>query len=259
MDHCKKIKWFDEVDSTNTKLIAEKDAMHSGTIYSALYQTAGRGQKGNSWNAGKGENLTFSLLFKPSALPAERQFVISQATSVAIARYLEELGVEPAIKWPNDILAGGKKICGILIENSLSDGIISSSVIGIGLNINQLKFSESLCRATSAALETGKKFDIREELEKLSGTLVDSLHLTETAEGAQAIQKEYMDRLYGLGEWREYIDRSDCDTLIPTTEKVDGARFEGRITAIAGNGCILIENRNGEVKTFAFKQLSYIF
>lgn len=259
MDHCKKIKWFDEVDSTNTRLIAEKDAMCSGTIYSALFQTSGRGQKGNSWLAGKGENLTFSLLFKPSALQAERQFVISQATAVAISQYLEGLGITPKIKWPNDILSGGKKICGILIENSLSDGRISSSVIGIGLNVNQLKFQESLSRATSAALETGLKFDIREELEKLSDALLENLEKLETPEDARTLHKNYMDRLYGLGEWREYIDRSDCDTLIPTTERVDGVKFRGKIKDILENGCLLLENEKGEDKTFAFKQLSYIF
>lgn len=259
MDHCKKIKWFDEVDSTNTRLLAEKESIPSGTIYSALYQSAGRGQKGNRWEAAKGENLMFSLLFRPKGLSAERQFVISQATAIAVARYLVDLGMEPRIKWPNDILVGEKKICGILIENSLSGNEVSSCVIGIGLNVNQMNFPDSLSRATSAALERGQKFDIRQELEKLSDILLESLHKVETCDGEQSIRKEYMEKLYRFGEWHEYVDRSGCDSLIPTTEQVDGVRFEGRIIALQENGCILIENKKGEVKAFAFKQLSYIF
>jgi len=155
VDHCKKIEWFDEVDSTNSRLIADKESKCSGTVYSALYQSAGRGQRGNRWEASKGENLMFSLLFKPDNISADRQFVISQATALSVAQYLQGIGIQAKIKWPNDIFAGDAKICGILIENFVTDGNISASIIGVGLNLNQTLFPENLHNATSAALLTG--------------------------------------------------------------------------------------------------------
>jgi len=263
VDHCKKIKWFDEVDSTNSKLLSDKDSLCSGTIYSALYQTAGRGQKGNRWEAHRGENLMFSLLFKPNSLPAGRQFVISQATALAILQFLRGLGLTPQIKWPNDILIGKKKICGILIENTLStcrdSATLSASIIGVGLNLNQKEFPKELARATSAALETGRTFDIYEALDTIADLLLENLSKCETPEGIQWLESEYLKNLYRLGEWHDFIDRSECDPLVPTTEAVDGAVFRGRIKGVLENGCLLLENEKGEDKAFAFKQLSYIF
>lgn len=258
-DHCKQTVWFDEVDSTNSRLIADKDAMASGTIYSALHQSAGRGQRGNRWEAEAGENLMFSLLFKPENLPAERQFVICQAAALSVSGYLGSIGIDSAIKWPNDIYVGDRKICGMLIENSIADGKISTSVIGIGLNLNQTDFPQHLGNATSAAILTGRRFDIRKELGRLTDLLLGNLILTESADGIRSIADAYLGKLYRKGEWHEYTDRSACDPLIATTEDAGGIRFTGRIKGVADNGCLIVEEKTkGEDRAFAFKEISYI-
>ena len=259
MDHCKKIEWFDEVDSTNTRLFADKESKPSGTVYCALSQNNGKGQRGNRWESRKGENLTFSVLFRPESIPADRQFVISQASALSVSEYLKGIGIASSIKWPNDIYVKDSKICGILIEHSVSGSGISSAVIGIGLNLNQTSFPDNLRNATSAALLSGKKFDIRAELETLTEILLGRLREADTSAGREIIAKEYLDNLYRRNEWHRYIDRSNCDPLTATTEKVDGTPFTGRITGVAANGCAIVEDKKtGEERLFAFKELSYI-
>jgi len=259
VDHCKKIEWFDEVDSTNSRLIADKETKCSGTVYCALYQTAGRGQRGNRWEARAGENLMFSLLLKPDNISADRQFVISQATALAVAQYLQTLGIAAKIKWPNDIYVDNSKICGILIENFVSEGHISASIIGVGLNLNQSAFPEDLVNATSATLLTGRKFDLRAELESLVDLLLDWLSRADNPASGQMLTTSYLSNLYRKDEWHDYIDRTNCNPLIATTEKVDGHRFRGRIKGLSPTGCLIIEDKKtGEEKLFAFKELSYV-
>ena len=113
------ITWFDSVDSTNTRLAADRAGLPDRTVYAAVFQTAGRGQKGNRWESKAGENLTFSVLLKPAGLPVREQFILSQVTALSLVDYLRSKGIEAGIKWPNDIYAGDRKICGTLIENYL--------------------------------------------------------------------------------------------------------------------------------------------
>ncbi|MDE6431375.1 MAG: biotin--[acetyl-CoA-carboxylase] ligase, partial [Duncaniella sp.] len=109
---------------------------------SARRQTAGRGQRGNSWESAPGKNITMSILLRPEGLHPSRQFVISRAVSLAITgvlrRYMPASAVR--VKWPNDIYVDDRKICGILIENVISSASIRQSVVGIGINVNQRRF-----------------------------------------------------------------------------------------------------------------------
>jgi BirA family biotin operon repressor/biotin-[acetyl-CoA-carboxylase] ligase len=113
----------------------------AGTVITAQEQTNGRGQRGSSWTAFKGDNLLASIIVYPNFLPPDETFMLSRITALAIRDAIEALTDKDVfIKWPNDIIIGDKKVCGILIENNWSDFKIQSAIIGFGINVNQDKF-----------------------------------------------------------------------------------------------------------------------
>ena len=253
-----RIHWFDEVDSTNTQLLAARTGLPSGSVYAALWQSAGKGQRGNRWESGRGENLTFSYLFKPDFLPAAAQFCLSQAAALGVADYLESKGISADIKWPNDILSGGRKICGMLLEHSLAADKLAESVIGIGINLNQRDFGAAAPNAVSLAWLTGETYVPQEELPHVVAALEKRLAQTVGEAGRKRLGEDYLARLYRRDEWHEYLDRREADPLLPTTREVAGVRFEGRITGITPEGLLRMERRDGELLEFAFKEISYI-
>ena len=161
------IIWLESVDSTNEEAKRHISDIDNLSVLSALEQTSGRGQRGNSWTSAPGENLMFSIVLKFSdtsadsdtvvlpQLHARDQFVLNEIASLSVVDFLSQHGIPARIKWPNDIYVGSKKICGILIENSLRGSEVSSSIIGIGLNINQRNFNVKLPNPTSMILEKG--------------------------------------------------------------------------------------------------------
>ena len=150
--------WLDTIDSTNSEALRRLPELAGGTVLAAREQTEGRGQRGNTWFTEPGKNLTFSIVLKQLPLQAARSVRLNYLTSVAVASFLESHGVKAAIKWPNDIYVEGRKICGMLIENTLGPGgQVMASVIGIGINMNQTAFPQ-LANATSLALCTGKEY-----------------------------------------------------------------------------------------------------
>ncbi|MBR1741949.1 MAG: biotin--[Lachnospiraceae bacterium] len=158
---CKKVLGFDEIDSTNTKAkqLAEFGE-EEGTLIIAERQTAGKGRRGRSWSSEKGDGIYMSLLLRPKAIPPKASGLTILA-SLAVAGAIKKISSLPVeIKWPNDIVAGGKKICGILTEMSSEESYIHYVVIGIGINVNTETFPEELeYRASSIYLETGEKTD----------------------------------------------------------------------------------------------------
>ena len=143
--------WLDSVDSTNSEALRRLPSLPSGMVLAAVEQTAGRGQRGNTWFSEPGKNLTFSVVLKSLDLPAAEAFRLNCLCSVAVSDFLASYGVSSLIKWPNDIYAGGRKICGMLLENGLVDGLVAYSVMGIGINVNQTEFPQ-LANATSMVL-----------------------------------------------------------------------------------------------------------
>ena len=142
-----------QCDSTNTemkRIIESGRFLPSGSTVRAIAQTAGRGQRGNSWEAEPGKNLTFSILLRPGGLLPRHHFLVSEAIAIATASFLAGIIGDSykdtvKIKWPNDIYFGDRKIAGILIENSLGmSGQILQTIAGIGININQQTFSDSI-------------------------------------------------------------------------------------------------------------------
>ena len=147
--------------STNSWVAANSDTLAHGDIVMAVEQTAARGQRGNTWEATPGLNLTLSMLLRPEGVEAARQFDISRAVALGTAEMLQELlEQEVLIKWPNDIYVGDRKIAGILIENTLTGRLIDRSIAGIGVNINQEVFHSDAPNPVSVSQLTVRTYDL---------------------------------------------------------------------------------------------------
>ena len=167
-----KIEKFDTLPSTNQYCeLLNLDETEEFTVIVARTQTAGIGQRGNHWEAEPGKNLTFSLVLKPKWLPIADQYQLTKAVSLGITDYLMPLIAEGhgrvRIKWPNDIYVDDKKICGILITHRIAGGQIAASVVGIGLNVNQIDFPSWVPNPTSLSLLTGEEWPLDKTLEKM--------------------------------------------------------------------------------------------
>ena len=249
------IRWFDTIDSTSTRLWADKEQLPDKAVYAALFQTAGRGQKGNRWESRRGENLLFSVLFKPASLPASEQFVLTQVVALGLVDYLAGKGIEASIKWPNDIYVGDRKICGTLLENALSDGRVTASVAGIGLNMNQRDFGDGLRNPTSLAIETGRSFILEKELPVLLGHLTACYDRLDSPYERNGFEARYLERLYRRGLWCGFEELPASD--IPAEHR-SGRRIEARILGIDTTARLLLEHRDGSLHAYGFKEIKYI-
>ena len=248
MDERCQILWLDETDSTQSVLLGHIQEYDNLSVVAAKLQTAGRGQRGNRWLAEKDENLTFSMLLKFGdgkfpTFPAADQFRITEAATLGVASYLDSSGLDCTIKWPNDIYIRNKKICGMLIENVLQGREIVSSVVGIGLNVNQKDFPPQLPNPTSMTHHTGISYNLHDELEKLCGHLRNSFLKNMLRED---VNPDYEARLFRKGSFHEYVRCSE------------GVVFEARILGVTPSGKLRTENIKGELEEFAFKEISYI-
>ena len=238
------IQWLEEVDSTNNEAIRHLAEIDNMTVIAAVHQTAGRGQRGNSWLTHAGENLTFSMVVKFGddgfpPLEASRQFILTRCVTLGVSDYLESEGIECSVKWPNDIYVRNKKICGMLIENTLKGPLLAASVIGIGLNVNQKDFPPQLMNPVSMSKLTGKEYDIKEELPKLCRFLQSRLSNYDNAD-------EYASRLYRFGLFNEYVVCSSGESIC------------AKIVSVSNSGLICLETNKGERFEFAFKEISYV-
>jgi len=170
------IQHFEEIPSTNTLALelASKQA-EEGLVIVADYQTEGRGKPGRKWVSPRGKNLLFSLLLRP-AVPPSRAPILTQITCRSVAKVLtEQYGISSTFKRPNDILVGGKKICGILVEaRSSASGTLDCVVIGIGLNVNA-RPQELVPEATSLKELTGKEISRENLLHEILNQLQEDL------------------------------------------------------------------------------------
>ena len=238
------ILWLDEVDSTNNEALRHISELDNLSVIAAVHQTSGRGQRGNSWLTHAGKNMTFSMVVKfgDGALPpleASRQFVLTRCVTLGVSDYLESEGIDCSVKWPNDIYVRNKKICGMLIENTLTDTFLTASVIGVGLNVNQNEFPPQLVNPVSMTMLTGKEYDIRAELPKLCRFIHHRLCSYDNA-------YEYAARLYRFGSFNEYVV---CSTGVP---------IRARIVGVSDRGMLCLETEKGERSEFAFKEISYV-
>lgn len=235
--------WLDTVKSTNSYLSAVASESPHGTVVATHCQTAGRGQRGNTWEAEPGRNLTFSLLIRPNGIDASRQFYISEAVALGIVDALRRrLAVKEdvVVKWPNDIYWRDKKICGILIENSIMGRGIDHSIAGIGINVNQREFRSDAPNPVSIWQIIGEETPLEEFLMEVCGDIMARLAMP-----FGTLHDEYFHMLWGR-EGRTYRDTST------------GELFKARITDVAPTGHLtLMPEYDGAVpRVYAFKEVA---
>ena len=233
---------FDTLGSSNDE--ACKPQYVEGDIILAQRQTAGRGQRGHTWESREGENLTFSLLLEPLFLSPSEQFLISECVALGVCDALMHYGIEAQIKWTNDIYIGDRKLAGILIEHKLQGSALARTVAGIGLNVNQKAFSDDLPNPISMAQTTGREFDREEVLQTVATSLMARYEQLREG-GAKELQADYHQRLYRLGQEHCYA--------LP-----DGSRFRGIIRGVEPTGALRIENERGELLSFLFKEVEFV-
>ncbi|MGN0033722.1 MAG: biotin--[acetyl-CoA-carboxylase] ligase [Candidatus Limimorpha sp.] len=218
-----KVLILEEISSTNAFLFERMSCGEdvSDTVVMAYNQTRGRGMGSNSWISEPRKNLLFSIALRVPFVKAENQFVISQAVAVAIAGFLETLMKDSyinigdiKIKWPNDIYFGDKKLAGILIQNTLSGMMMENTIIGVGININQIDFDEKIPNPISLKMITGEEYDVRSILEPVSMAIKDNVEKLSYKHCAEEINVSYLKRLYRYGEWADYDYNGEIKPMI---------------------------------------------
>ncbi len=198
-----RINWLEMADSTNRELRRQMETLDNLSVIAAVEQTSGRGQGSHSWFSRPGSGLTFSLLLRfpaegPFALRATDLLLITELTTLALRDYLLSRGIEARIKWPNDIWVGERKICGILIENILDSEMIATSIVGIGLNVNETNWPEELPNPVSMKQLSGRDYNLRDELETLCAHIAYRYALIASPEGRRSLDEEFNKYLFRL-------------------------------------------------------------
>lgn len=211
----------------------------------AEHQIAGRGQRGTTWVSNRGENLTMSVVYSNPQVGIQEQFLLSSSVALAILDSLKEIKINNLkLKWPNDIMSANYKIGGILIENILSNGRITASIIGLGLNINQLDFP-TLPKAASLKMVTGDTYDINEVAESICESIEKNLNAIDTVKG-KGILEEYQSVLFRRNK-------------VSTFSLPNGELLTGIIKGITPTGLLKIMVEDEVLKLFDLKEIKLLF
>lgn len=236
---------LEKTNSTNLFLqeAVKKDIVKEGTAIIAHEQTDGRGQQDNRWESNSGENITLSFVLYPEFIEVQRQFMLSKFVALGIYDLLYSFSDKVKIKWPNDIYISNKKIAGVLIENSIKGSVLSTTVIGIGLNINQKKFSPDLSFATSLSIETGKDYSIESITEQLFDKLNVWYYELKDA-NFKKIDESYLNVLYQFNEFHNY--------------QAGNKIFKAKIIQIEKDGRLCLQTDKNKLLKFAFKEVIFL-
>ena len=238
--------WYSDTESTNDLAHnAIKNNTANGTVFTTDNQIRGRGQRNNGWESEPSKNLTFSIVLYPDFLKVEEQFLLSKAISVAVVDFLKECRLTSKIKWPNDIYVGDKKVTGILIEHSITGNSIKSSIVGVGLNVNQKVFVSDAPNPTSILLELNieKELDREKSLQRLL-FLFEQRYKALMIRDFANIEKDYSVHLYRYNEFYQYVSNSN--------------KFNAKIVGISNIGELILETEQGEQKKFGFKEIAFV-
>ncbi|RDC66136.1 biotin--[acetyl-CoA-carboxylase] ligase [Adhaeribacter pallidiroseus] len=240
----KQIIYLPTCSSTNvvaSELLVKNKATE-GCVVITDHQTAGQGQRGNTWEAESDKNITLSVILKPVFLSATQQFYLTMCVSLAVFDLVQQ--VVPGkikIKWPNDIVTEDKKLAGILIQNTISGSILQHSVVGIGLNVNQKIFQ--FPRATSLAKLTNKEFNRVVITEKLLEHL-EKRYLELRSGQLEKLKISYLQALYRYQSTYFY--------------EIDGVKTTGQIVGVDATGRLALQI-NEELRFFNFKEIAYLY
>ncbi len=237
----KKLVFLPSCHSTNKEAakFQKNDHLPEGTIVITNNQTAGKGQRGNTWESLPNQNLTFSILLKPTFLPVSEQFHLNMAISLGLLDYLKTIKKGFLIKWPNDMYFQNSKTAGILIENSVRENRLENSIVGIGLNVNQTSFQTK--KATSLSMVTDNEYLLNEVLENLCSCL-EWRYIQLKKGQINSLKSDYLNHLLGFCEERLY--KSD-------------EIFNGKIIGVTDGGLLQMETHEG-VRNFDFKQIEFL-
>jgi BirA family biotin operon repressor/biotin-[acetyl-CoA-carboxylase] ligase len=235
-----------EAASTNTflkDLLSNSKPVAEGTVIMAERQYAGRGQQANRWHSAPGLNLTFSLLLKPAFLPLYQQFDLTRTISLGVICALRDaLDKNAHIKWPNDIYYGDEKLGGILIENMVQGSQIKHSVIGIGLNVNQVNFPPEVPNPISVKQILHRDYDLHRLLSQICSH-IEAWYLKLKAGRLDEIREQYLANLYWLNAEKKFM--------------ADGVPFAGTITGVRNDGILVVDTKDGQ-KEFNLKQIQFL-
>jgi BirA family biotin operon repressor/biotin-[acetyl-CoA-carboxylase] ligase len=235
----------DSLDSTNNlahKLL-EIGKLIEPTVIFCHFQTAGKGYANNFWESENGKNLTFSMVVFPRFLESSRVFFISIAVSLALADFLEQYVDNVKIKWPNDIYVGNYKIAGILIENSVLGNFLEHSIVGIGLNVNQIKFKSPAPNPISLSQLTHKNYNLNELLHVLVEKIQQKIIELKT-QNFELLLHEYCSKLFRYNEFCKY--------------KSNESIFDAKIINVTEYGFLQLQKKSGEIVKFTFKEVEFI-
>jgi BirA family transcriptional regulator, biotin operon repressor / biotin---[acetyl-CoA-carboxylase] ligase len=238
---------FEELPSTNAhaQALLATDKPIEGTVITAAQQPAGRGQHGSSWESEAGKNLTCSVVLHPGFLPAAQHFALNKVVSLAVRETVAHFCPDQVvkIKWPNDIYIGDAKTCGILIQNTLQRDALGSSIIGIGLNVNQVNFSAWIPNPTSLCKASGLENDLMEVLAHLCQNL-EARYLQLKAGKIPAIDQAYLDQLYRFQETSIF-------------QRPNGEVLAGKIIGLDAIGKLMVQF-DGWVERFDLKEVRLV-
>ncbi len=229
---------------TSTNDEAQNPKYQHGDMILADEQTAGRGQRGHLWHSPAGQNLLCSLVLTPRFLPASRQFSLLEAVALGLTDALAPLGLQPRIKWTNDIYVGDRKIVGILIEHALAGPMLRRTVVGIGVNVNQTRFDPVLPNPTSLRLETGRTFPPDELAEHIRTAILKRYDLL-AAGAADTLHAQYVASLWHLGRPQHF-------------RTPDGHDFIATIHGAAPTGHLLLTHPDNTQTAHPFRSLEFV-
>lgn len=248
--------YIKQTHSTSTLLREQySDALpHLYTIRTD-FQTAGRGQAGNSWESEEGKNLLFSTLLRYTGLQATEQWRLSMLVALAcweaLAKHLPKDTL--TIKWPNDIYYGNRKLVGILIENSLSGTTVGYSIAGIGVNVNQTEWLSNAPNPISMKQITGQYYP----LEPLLNDWIAAMEAWETRP-TDELYTAYLQRIYRRTGWHKYVEREVNITPTAIADETEEGIFTAELVGITNQGELVLRKESGEECKYHFKQIRFV-
>lgn len=244
---------LNNTDSTNNWLHKRRESLKGKDVIALTdFQTAGRGSGSNHWESETGKNLIFSLQVCPNALLPNRVFFLSEVMSLAVCmgleQYVQYVGKSKdnkrfRIKWPNDIYYADGKVCGMLIENNIQSRRVDNSVMGVGINVNQTVFLSDAPNPLSLALILGMNSSRLSVLRYVLACFRDCYAMLEQ-EQYETLHALYLSKIYRFGEWHNYKDSEGI--------------LEGAITNIKPDGHLIIRDRDGKERAYAFGEIKYM-
>ena len=236
---------FKEIDSTNAYLQRKQsEADIRNWVVSADEQSAGKGMGDNGWESEVGKNLTFSLAVDTGFLPAERQFRLSEAVPLGIIEVLDAFlpSEKLSIKWPNDIYYDNRKLAGILINSTIKANMMETSIIGVGLNVNQTQFKDWPTHPISLQMITGKEYVLQSLLEPIAERII--IKVEQLKSNPTSIEQDYLKRLFRYRTWATY--------------QVDGKALRLFMTGIDEFGRLQLVDEQQELHCYEIKQIKFL-